>query len=274
MSSEPNKVDAAALLAILNGDEKPWAALDALAALLPQAEFAALCAHTLDERPVGTLSACLVEALDKLPGAQGGDAVERLLGRLSPEQHHPYPGWAALSYLLRRGRAREQAQAALSAFGRVKVVSGYVGNPFLAELAQLAIAYAPAQARELVRRALREGGPTTKAKISATLAVLARLGQPWQPWCHEELAAALADTTERSEGLSLCQALSYTDTGTGTASACELAQSWLRAHPPAAHVGPGYTWEEVLEANGDDWFESELEKAKAWVQNLQRIGQI
>lgn len=128
------------LLAILHGEKTPWAALDALAAVLPQAEFVALCARTLDERPVGTLSACLVEALDKLPGEQGGDAVERLLGRLSPQEHHPYQGWATIAYLLRRGRARAQAVAALVAFGRIQVVRGYTGNPFLAELAQLAIA--------------------------------------------------------------------------------------------------------------------------------------
>lgn len=83
-------------------------------------------------------------------------------------------------------------------------------------------------------------------------------------WCHEELAAALAETTERSGGLYLCQALLHL----GTAQARELAKGWLHAHPPAEHVGPGYTWEEVLEANSDDWFEAELERAKAWAEQL------
>lgn len=246
------------LLSILHGEETPWAALDALAGVLPQAEFAALCTRTLDERAVGTLSACLIEALDKLPGEQGGDAVERLLGRLSPQEHHPYQGWATIAYLLRRGRAREQAVATLLAFARVQVVSGYSSNPFLAELAQLAIAYAPEHVNELVRRALRDGAPSCKAKISATLAVLGK------PWCHEELAAALADTTERSEGVYLCQALFHI----GTASARVLAGDWLQAHPLAEHVGPGFTWEEVLDANSDGWFESELAEAQAWAEQI------
>jgi hypothetical protein len=243
------------LLAILASEDRPWAALGALATLLPQAAFAELCARVLDQRPVGSFSAEVVLALEALPDELGSAAVLRLLPRLSPEEHHPYPAWATCAYLLRRGLARDEAVRTLMAFGRVEQVKGYNGNPYLGELAQLALAYAPQQALELIRRALRRGVPATQALMAAMLAVIGRA------WCWRELAAALADTEDRAQGLYLCQALRHSTRPEARAA----VERWLRTHPLAEHEGPGFTWEEVMDANSDSWFENALEEARAWV---------
>ncbi len=164
----------------------------------------------------------------------------------------------AAQYLLRRGRESQRAVEAFLAFARQKKVAGYVGNPFAADFALLALEFAPSQALTLVRAALRSAVPVARGEVAATLAVLDR------PWCHRELLSALSECQNRGDSAPLRAALRVCT----TLEARIGVEQWEQAHPPEPHLGPGYTWSEVADANADTFLGGQLEKARKWVKQL------
>jgi hypothetical protein len=244
------------LLALAHRPRTAGEALRALESLQAPDERVRACERILDEEPVSAATARAVEQLDVMPGAAGREAVLRLLGRLVPAEHHPYPMCATARYLLRRGIERERAVAAMLAFARVDVVRGYGGNPFVADFALLALESVHEHALELVRRALRSTVPMARQTMAAVLLLLDR------PWCQRELAAALRESDREGGAVFLALALSRSSSDWAHA----VAARWRRENPPGPESGPGYTWEEVEEAHSDTWFESELEDARAWVE--------
>lgn len=223
------------LLALADAPERASGVVDAVAQLLPAGDAAQVLTRVL-EGPVGAATASAVAHLDRLP-VDAGAAVARFLERLRPGVDHPFSAAAACGYLLRRGLAVERAVQVLLAFAEVETVPGYVGNPFIAELAALALEHAPERALPLVRRALR-GSILNAEEMAALLAAVD------QPWCHRELERAARDpAVERGVQRRLAHALTLTRS--------EVARRRGRALAPPPEPRDadtvGYTLDEVDE---------------------------
>ncbi|MCY1020254.1 DUF6896 domain-containing protein [Pyxidicoccus sp. MSG2] len=230
-------------------------ALAALEGLATDEDLVRVCTRIIDG-PVSSATADAVNRLDAMPGAAGSEAVLRLaLQRLSPSEHHPYPMYAAATYLLARNLERERVLAAMLAFARVDPVKGYRGNPYIGDFALLALEHAHEHALELVRLALRSSVPAARQLVTAVLFVLDR------PWCHHELAAALHEAEREPGALMMAVALSRSRSDLAHA----IAARWQREHPLPPSEGPGFTWAEVEDANASGWFDAEVEKARKWV---------
>jgi hypothetical protein len=47
-----------------------------------------------------------------------------------------------------------------------------------------------------------------------------------------------------------------------------IAEAWLRRHGLPPHQGPGYTWDEVAEANRDAFFDTRIENLRPRIEPL------
>lgn len=214
------------LLQVVQSEHSPYAALEPLANLLEPEDFADVCKTILECSPIGPLTGRTIEILDRLENNVGAEAVVAVLTRLNPEDDHPYTAVRAASYLLQRGLARERALGVVFAFGRIKQVKGYLGNPFGADFANMAITHAPDQCRELVRIALQDSTPITQFGILSTL------GSFDQPWCHDELAWALQGKDDPDDAAPLLEVLLQSVSPV----AREIAERWSQAHPPNVSI--------------------------------------
>lgn len=212
------------LLQVLQSEHSPHAALGPLAHLLAPEDFVDVCKTILECGPIGPLTGRTIETLDALEGNLGADAVVALLPRLDPEEHHPFTAVRAANYLLQRDLAKEQALEVVFAFGRIEKVKGYIGNPFGADFANLAIQYAPDRCLELVRKALNDSTPITRLTILSTLSSLD------QPWCHGEIALALQGKDDPDDAAPFLEVLMESN----STAAREIAERWSKAHPPKA----------------------------------------
>jgi len=176
---------------------------------------------------------------------------------MSPERDHPYSLFAAANYLLNRGEDRDRVVEAVLAFSRVEKVKGYGGNPYSGDFALLALEFIPDHALELCRRGLRSSVPLARDAVVAVLASLS------EDWCWQELLAALEDTQDLGQASSLLAGLCGAPEGIQART-----EAWKRAHPPAPHAGPGFTWAEVSLANAESWHSNEKERRKALVARL------
>ncbi|MDC0670330.1 DUF6896 domain-containing protein [Nannocystis radixulma] len=118
--------------------------------------------------------------------------VRRLFARVTTAEL-PFPAYQCLAFLLEHDPQTPDIRQRFIEFASVEVAAGFLGNPFLGRYAILALRHLPALALDLVRRALRS---TTPAAVSDIATMLAAIGQPW---CHRELAAALAQRADDTE---------------------------------------------------------------------------
>lgn len=234
---------------------RPAAFIEPLEAVLAPAAFVAACAQVIDG-PVGAPAGRALERLEAHPDYPPCPAVPRLLERADPARHHPYAVCGAARYLLRRGLHAELAERALLAFARVEVVPGYGGNPLLGDLALALLEHAPAHALAALRRGLRSSTPVAQQKVATALALLD------QPWCHRELGRALDETATFEQSAAVRVALLHSS----APDARGAVERWAAVHVMKVAAGPGYTWEEVLEANADGYFASEAEELRPWVE--------
>lgn len=225
---------------------------EAVTALVPRApaEMIVESVTRLLERPIDAATGSLVEQLDQHTSLPFCDAVREVLRRLRAGHDHPYPAHAVVRYLLRRRQERDLAMSTMLSFARVARVEGYEGNPFLGRFALLALEHAPEHAIDLIRRALRSNTPLCRNEVAAALVVLGHR------WCAEELVAALADQSGWSSTAEIRSALARLEEPTARA----VAERWWRAHGPPPHEGPGFSWDEVAEANRNGFLELEIER--------------
>lgn len=219
--------------------------LEAAVHLLPE-DVAIDALVALLAGPIDSATGAALEALDGLAHAPTAP-VEALLSRFDPSLHHPYAVTAAARFLLGRDAARERALDAVFRFAAVERVKGYRGNPFLSQLAILALEFAPNASIPLVRSALCSNTPCNVGEMAALLASIDRA------WCHRELVAALEGDaqTDVSNRRLLVAALARCDS--------DLARRAAKTHTPAPPIREpgaiGYTWEEVAYANLDSAIE-------------------
>jgi hypothetical protein len=235
-------------------DRSPAAFIEPLEAVLTPDRFVEACSRVIDGT-VGAPAGCAIERLDAHPDYPFCAAVVRLLQRADPGRHHPYAPYQGALYLLHRGIERPLAQRVALAFARVDVVDGYKGNPFLDDLALLLLEHVPDHALPHLRRALRA---STCGTVAAALAVLD------QPWCHRELGLALEEATTFGRSAEIRAAL----VRSSAPGAREAVERWVSAHVMPISPGPGYTWEEVTEANAPAFFQHEAEKLRPWAERL------
>ena len=228
--------------------------------LLSPEVFVRTCVRVIEGPPSRAVAAA-IEHLDPLePGPEVSEVVLGLLRRVSPAEHHPGPVLAAARFLLRRGVERERVLPVFLAFARAEKVPGFSGNPLGAEFAFVAMEYVPEHALELVRRALRSSTPIVRTEMAAVLCLLD------QPWGQRELISALQDP--ESKGLDGQRHLQLALARSRSEWARAVAARWLRQRPPLPTAKFGYSPEEVLEANAEDWFEQQLEEQRAWVERM------
>lgn len=227
------------------------------------ADVAARVCLSLLEGEIDATTGTAIEALGRL-GVDAVEPIHALLGRLSADAHHPYPAWAAASYLLERGVACEEALATVEAFAAVEVVPGFRGNPYDDKLAMLVLEHAPERALRWVRRALRSKTPSAVEAMAALLAVLGFA------WCHRELEAALreplaeGDRAGRAGRRYLAAALAYSDSELAQRRGAELGAGT----PERAPGGVGFTFDEVLANSMDRLFPEAMERVMPLAQRL------
>jgi hypothetical protein len=207
----------------------------------------------------------LVEQLDAREDLPFCDAVSGLFAHLDHERHHPFAAHAAVRYHLRRGARLADARRVLLRFARVRQVEGYKGNPFIGSFAVLAMEHdvTRGDALELVRLALRSTVPIARREVAAALVVVDA------EWCAEELMLALAD--QPSGGWADTAELRCALARVSHPSGRRVAERWFRAHGAPPHRGPGFSWDEVAEANRDAFFDGEVERARPRIEPLRAV---
>lgn len=245
------------LLALLGAPATTRVAIEPLELIVSGEEFMQVCSAVIDRTP-GWATALAIKRLDAHPELPPCPAIVRLLDRLAPDKHHPAAMVAAAGYLLRRGIERERAVAGLLAFARVEKVAGYGGNPMLGDFALLALEFDLEHALDLVRAALRSSTPIVRLDVTAALCTLNR------SWCRREFVRALDAHTKVEDATEILAAINRS----GDARALAASGRWLGEHPPAAHQGLGYTWEEVALANAGPWLESAMAERRAWAERV------
>lgn len=230
---------------------EPGVFLDPLAFALPPVGFAGVC-ETVVDGPVAYPAGHALELLDARDDLPFCAAVPRLLRRADPREHNPFAVVQAARYLLRRGVERDLAVGVLRSFAQRE------DGAYLGELALLLLEHAPAHARVHVRRALRSTSPAVQQHAAAALTLLD------QPWCHRELCLALEEgaTFEHTAGLRAALLRSSSPAGR------EAVERWTRAHVMAVDLGPGFTWEEVLERDTDGFLDIEMDALRPWAASV------
>lgn len=239
------------LLSVLDDPYMGSYAVKPLLALLGPKEVAPLASRVLSG-PITSLCGHLIRSLPQ--EFDGSTAVAALARRLSPAAHPPFVACEAARYLLERGVERTLALSLLRGFGHLEKVEGFTGNPHGAQLALLALEQAPSLALDLVRRALRDPSPSTRATLAAACVLLDRA------WCRRELVDALLSEPERGAGIPLATALLALPWPEGR----RVVERWSMEHPPVSHQGPGYTLAEQVEANARAFQDWEVEKLRPW----------
>ncbi len=189
-----------------------------------------------------------IELLRTRPEVPALPEVAALLARLSLTKDHPFAAMHACAYLIERGLELPLALKRFDAWSTLEQAKGYGGNPMGSDFAIFALQHLPDRAMPLVRRTLRSSTPMCVMEIASLLAAID------QPWCHRELAAALAEPRHAARAY-LAAALRSTSSELGRRRADNAPRSGPRA-PDAI----GYTFEEVLEVRADDDVGGELDK--------------
>lgn len=151
---------------------------------LAEADFFAL-RGILEAALYGSASPSVSEALEivgEMDVSTWHVQLERLLNRIDPNSRVPAPSnWIrALELLLKQGKGHDFAD-------RLPLIESHV----LGEAALLALEHLPHMAVDLFRRALRSTVPLNRITAAAALALLD------QPWCHDELATVLEESTDQ-----------------------------------------------------------------------------
>jgi hypothetical protein len=197
-----------------------------------------------------------IELMRARPAMPACPDVVSVVQRVAPSDDPPYPGYQAVAYLLERGMEPALAREKFDELAAVKVAKGFRGNPFESSFAILALRFLPDRAMPLVRRALRSTTPICVQEIAALLAVLD------QPWCHRELAAALAE--ERTPTHPYLVAALRRSSG-------DLARRRAAAYdvPPARDPeATGFTYDEVAYANADSFMDRAVAGAASVASEL------
>jgi hypothetical protein len=213
-----------------------------------------VCIHHLAGKPgpvagtaLNTLRSCASDA---------SPAVSALLQRLSPTDDPPYPAYEALAYLLERGVHDSEVLRRFRAFAGVERAAGFLGNPFLAEYAVLALRFLPDLAMDLIRRSLRSSTPLCVDKMAALLAVID------QPWCTRELVVALQELPGSS---SIAEALRRNGSERAQRQAARLYRP--PTHDPSCL---GYTWAEVAHNAAPDMLDGRMETVLSLAEELRQ----
>ncbi len=249
------------LLDLLADRDQAGGVLKAAVETLPGQEPAALLARVA-QGPVDNSMARSFELLYERGDAPPLDA-RKLLERLNPEEHHPYPAWATVRYFLCRNIERELCLKTLLAFAAQRVVKGYLGNPYDDKLTELMLEYAPERALPLVKQTLRSTTPCAVGGLAALLALMD------QTWCHRELASALRETTKTApeNARYLVAAMGLSSSEVARRRARILAP---RDPEPAPGTG-GYTLEEVMANSAECLLDGYLEEARPLAEKLREF---
>lgn len=238
------------ILALLQNRASAGRIIGDVAQHLPRKEFIVTCRELL-AGPIDHTTGRTAEALDEAD-ADAVTCVEHVLGRLDPALHHPSIAHAVVRYLLSRGLAQEHAKNTLVRFAEVERVQGYGGNPMHADLATLALEYAPERALALVRRALRSTTPIVVQDMSALLVHLD------QPWCRRELTSALMQAGDERMARALAFALLNCD----DERAQRTAREWTPTAAERASGAPGPWFEDVQFSYVRNHFEYYLSRTR------------
>ena len=185
--------------------------------------------------------------------------VVTFLRRIDPTTAPPYPGYQAIAYALEHGLEPDEVRARFDEHAAIRVSPGFVGNPFLASFAILALRLLPERALPLVRAALRSSTPVCVQEMAAVLALLD------QRWCRRELIAALEADVQTRDILRpiLVSALRH--------SSSEPARHRAQRYDIAPRRDPqaiGYTSEELAFANADVFMARAMERARPRADEL------
>jgi hypothetical protein len=243
------------LLGLIAEGARAYDALEGAAELLSDEDLADACVRVVAGR-IDPATGKAIEVLRVRRDPRACTTVRALLDRLSPTEDLPAPAYQALAYLLEHSADREDLEPMFRRFAAVERAAGFNGNPFMGSYAELALRFLPTLAMDLVRRALRSNTPLCVSEVAALLASID------QPWCHRELASALAAPPGPARAY-LVEALRRS---TGDLASARALQADLSPRETPGQIG--FTYEQVLHRNVSARFEPELAEARARAEEL------
>jgi hypothetical protein len=243
------------LLSMIVEGTHAYDALTGAAEIVSDEDLADACIRVVAGR-IGPASGKAIEILRARRDRRACKTVRTLLDRLSPTDDLPYPAYEALAYLLEHSTDRGDLVPIFQRFATVEQAAGFRGNPFLGSYATLALLFLPTLAMDLVRRALRSHTPICVSEVAALLAGID------QPWCHRELASALASPAGPArayvvEALRRC---------TGDVASARASTADLPPREPPGQIG--FTYEQVLHRGVRTMFEPALAKTSSMAEDL------
>ena len=150
-------------------------------------------------------------------------------------------------FLLHRGLEHENCISTLKAFSDIRKVKGFGGNPYDYSLAHLTLIYSPKDGVVLLRRALRSSTPGSAQSASVLMAAIDT------NWSNNELIKVLKEddfNENRTNKKYLIAALLHSS----TPEFQEFGRTTILETKTHQKNKPGWTWNEVTEANMEVFF--------------------
>ena len=250
------------LLKILEKEGNSPSLLKAIAKAISLESQKSLCMKYINDE-IDHFTAAAVQVLHDRDDAPT-DEISNLLPKLNPKKHHPYIAWVICRFLLARDIRPDICMKIIKKFSDQRIFKRYLGNPLDYELAHLALSYNPEIGVPLLRRSLRSKTPLAVEASAALLSVIDA------EWCHGELidAALSSEHSKKPENRRyLAAALVSSFNEKIRQKGTELTPSSRKREKGEI----GYTFDEVIEANMDDFFNHAREKARDDVKVLNLI---
>lgn len=259
VDSDENQAFESWLLEKLNNEKLSAFEFGAIIKALPDEIQLLVCSGYL-EGEINAKMAMVVKTLSTRNDAPE-EKVVKVLDKLNPERHHPFIAHTICSFLLDRGLEKEKCLSTIKKFSDQRVVAGYGGNPYDYDLALLALIHSPQLGLSLLQRTLRSSTPAAVQSISALLSLID------EDWSNDELLKAVSgeDPEDKPDNLRyIAAALLHSKNKGMNKLGYEIMPKPIKRDSDQF----GYTHDEVMEANLDNFFSYALEGAKKDVSRL------